>query len=165
MFFDFINKPESTDESVLIIALYINNKNKVFAPLSRSNWFQDPKWRIPGGGVDPQEIPLVAAKRELFEETGLTLSTIKEMSEWCIKKPGRENKKKLHYQHIFVGLTDSSTSFTPKAKDGKEMLTNVLFPLEEVNSCVLNNQKLCGFSILEAHRHLLIRAFHNNFGF
>ena len=32
------------------------------------------RWITPGGGVDPGESHLVAAQRELFEETGQTLS-------------------------------------------------------------------------------------------
>jgi 8-oxo-dGTP pyrophosphatase MutT (NUDIX family) len=33
-----------------------------------------PRWITPGGGIDPGETPRQAAKRELFEETGLSVS-------------------------------------------------------------------------------------------
>ena len=33
-----------------------------------------PRWLTPGGGIDPGETPRQAAARELFEETGLSVS-------------------------------------------------------------------------------------------
>ena len=35
-----------------------------------------PRWITPGGGIDPGETPEVAARRELFEETGLTVEGV-----------------------------------------------------------------------------------------
>ena len=35
-----------------------------------------PRWITPGGGIDPDETPRQAAARELFEETGLSVSEV-----------------------------------------------------------------------------------------
>ncbi len=35
-----------------------------------------PRWITPGGGIDPGESPEEAARRELFEETGLALPDV-----------------------------------------------------------------------------------------
>lgn len=41
------------------------------------------RWQMPQGGIDKGEDPLVAAKRELWEETGVTsASVIGEIDEW-----------------------------------------------------------------------------------
>lgn len=34
----------------------------------------EPEFQLPGGGIDPGESPLVALHREVFEETGWTIS-------------------------------------------------------------------------------------------
>lgn len=35
-----------------------------------------PRWLTPGGGIDPGESPAEAARRELFEETGLRVESV-----------------------------------------------------------------------------------------
>ncbi|MFM2423596.1 MAG: hypothetical protein RL291_2126 [Pseudomonadota bacterium] len=45
---------------------------------SKSGW-----WQMPQGGIDPGETPLAAAKRELFEETGMrSAEVIAESQHW-----------------------------------------------------------------------------------
>ena len=41
------------------------------------------RWQMPQGGIDADEDPFVAAKRELFEETGIvSVSLLGESAEW-----------------------------------------------------------------------------------
>ena len=48
----------------------INEKNELL--LVRS-WTGENDWSLPGGGVEKAERPVEAAKRELFEETGIAV--------------------------------------------------------------------------------------------
>ena len=59
----------------------LNEKNKVFVGKRIDN----PKnfWQMPQGGVEQNENLLLAAKRELKEETGIkSVELVKELKEW-----------------------------------------------------------------------------------
>ncbi len=51
-------------------ALIVNERDEVL--LVRS-WFGHQRWSLPGGGIRSGEEPVVAAVRETFEETGVTI--------------------------------------------------------------------------------------------
>lgn len=66
-----------------------NVTGKVF--IGQRRWGDDPEkgpeqgapWQMPQGGVDAGETPLEAARRELFEETGITsIELIAEAPDW-----------------------------------------------------------------------------------
>ena len=59
----------------------LNFKNKVFVGKRKDNPFD--KWQMPQGGIDPNEPPLVAMKRELEEETSIkNIKVLKEFNQW-----------------------------------------------------------------------------------
>ena len=61
----------------------LNNKNQILVGKRIDN----PKdsWQMPQGGVNKNEDFLIAAKRELEEETGVkTIKLIKELDEWLV---------------------------------------------------------------------------------
>ena len=59
----------------------LNFKNKVFVGKRKDNPFD--KWQMPQGGIDPNEPPLVAMKRELQEETSIkNIKVLKEFNQW-----------------------------------------------------------------------------------
>ena len=59
----------------------LNFKNKVFVGKRKDNPFD--KWQMPQGGIDPNETPLVAMKRELEEETSIkNIKVLKKFNQW-----------------------------------------------------------------------------------
>ena len=63
--------------------ILLNNQNKVFVGKRIDN--PENFWQMPQGGIDKNESFIVAAKRELEEETGVkTIEVIKELEEWFI---------------------------------------------------------------------------------
>ncbi len=69
--------------------MVINRENKIWMghrPIILNDEFKadvDKRWQMPQGGIDKGEKPLAAAKRELWEETGITTAyLLAEASEW-----------------------------------------------------------------------------------
>tara|TARA_B110000438_G_C15321335_1_gene439654 strand:- start:13 stop:489 length:477 start_codon:yes stop_codon:yes gene_type:complete len=63
--------------------ILLNNKNQVLVGKRIDN--PRNSWQMPQGGVNKDEKFLIAAKRELEEETGVkTVKVIKELDEWFI---------------------------------------------------------------------------------
>ena len=61
--------------------LVLNSKNKVFVGKRKDNPLD--KWQMPQGGVEPNELLLMAMKRELEEETSIkNIEVLKEFNRW-----------------------------------------------------------------------------------
>ena len=59
----------------------LNSENKVFVGKRKDNPFD--KWQMPQGGIDLNESPVVALKRELKEETNIkNIEVLKEFNQW-----------------------------------------------------------------------------------
>ena len=61
--------------------IVLNENNKVFVGRRKDNPVN--KWQMPQGGIDKNEKPLNAMKRELAEETSITkVKVLKEIDNW-----------------------------------------------------------------------------------
>ncbi len=61
--------------------IVLNNKNEVFVGKRKDNPID--KWQMPQGGIDDNEKPLDAMKRELIEETSIKkIEILKEIENW-----------------------------------------------------------------------------------
>ena len=62
-------------------AIVLNKENKIFVGKRKDNPID--KWQMPQGGIDKNETPFDAMKRELAEETSITnIKVIKEIENW-----------------------------------------------------------------------------------
>ena len=61
--------------------IILNKKNEVFVGKRKDNPID--KWQMPQGGIDKNETPYKAMKRELFEETSIkNIEVLKEIEKW-----------------------------------------------------------------------------------
>jgi 8-oxo-dGTP diphosphatase len=83
-------KPEGFTPQVQVAGCYLETDGK-FLLLQNAFWKSESgKWGVPAGKLDSNETPEIAAKRELFEETGISLpspSQLQQMGSLYIRKP------------------------------------------------------------------------------
>lgn len=83
------------------IVLMIKNKRKAVGKTL---------WELPAGTIDPDELPLVTAKRELEEETGYKAKELKPLMEFYTS-PGYSNEK--IYAFLAEEITPSKRNLDP----------------------------------------------------
>ena len=122
--------------NLLCVTVYVMNHKKQFAMLHHRKLN---KWVPPGGKVDADEIPDVAAVRECKEETGLDVELIGELSkcegglmmpygiQYNIVKPGELG----HYDLIYLARPISSNDFTISEREAHKI---GWFSLKEIES-------------------------------
>ena len=69
----YLEKPDDFKPKFEIIGCFIEDGNKILFLHRQDEKRQGNTWAIPGGKIESNETPIVAASREVFEETGFTL--------------------------------------------------------------------------------------------
>ena len=97
-------------------------------------------WTTPGGGLDDGETPREAAKRELFEETGLEIDVDQLVGPVATRFVRHGYSDRVLYQHETFFRADVAP-FVPDpggltAKERTRMITQEWFPLTELPAVV-----------------------------
>nr|WP_155837238.1 NUDIX domain-containing protein [Aneurinibacillus terranovensis] len=79
-------------------------------------------WEVPGGKVEPGETPEAAARREMYEETGIKLKNLKWIGQYTIS-PGKHAADVI-VKNIYRGNIDEWSSLP----EGFETIESRLFP-------------------------------------
>ncbi|HEY4454206.1 MAG TPA: NUDIX domain-containing protein, partial [Pseudonocardiaceae bacterium] len=64
-------------------------------------------WDMPGGGIDPGETPLAAARRELREETGLSGNCVLDRQVWVLRDSYWNSKRFRGWEPFFLARTEN----------------------------------------------------------
>lgn len=109
----------------------VKYQNKV---LLTKNWlgFQK-KWRLPGGGIKNQEIPAIAAARELSEEVGIHINykDLKTLTNSSIKA-------KYNYNYWLFELT---LNYPPELQiDKREILLAEFIDTNKLNNIIISEE-------------------------
>ena len=122
-------EPEGFTPQVQVAACYLEIDNKLLLLQRAFGKLEPEKWTVPAGKLEGNETPENAAKRELFEETGISLkssSQIQHLNSLYIRKPEID-----YVYHLFkvpldqipdVHLSDEHQSYKwVTSKDLEEM--------------------------------------------
>ncbi len=132
------------DNKPVVFIVPLNDKNETFLIGQTRYPTQQFSWEFPGGGADASENLLVAAQRELKEETGL------QATQW--KKIGQFNSLNgvtNEVTHVFIARNLIQTTENKKAEEGIVEVKKL--PLREVaelikNETIADSQTIVAFT-------------------
>ncbi len=125
------------NDSVCVVI--VNEKDEILLIQSKRYTTGGLEWEIPAGGIDKDESPEDAARRECVEETGCTL---KDLTYLCWQNPnnGMSDLK----CHVFLARVESES----QEYDTNEVRTKEWIPKDKVLEMLKNNEIHCGVSML-----------------
>lgn len=84
-----LTPPEEFTPQVQVAACYLEINNQILLLQRAQGKLEEGRWGVPAGKLEPHETPENAAKRELFEETGITIKDeqMYHLNPFYIRKP------------------------------------------------------------------------------
>ncbi len=120
-------------DAVFIIAL--TKEKQIPLVFQYKNGVKDLIWELPAGFVDDNEEPLVAAKRELLEETGFEAENYQYLASFS-PNPSLSNNK----SHVFLAFNAKKVS--EQKLDANEEIEMKLFFFEDLVSSIKQRRSI-----------------------
>lgn len=116
---------------ILMVVDTVVYTDRAVLMIKRQNDPYSGHWALPGGFIDPGETPAQAAIRELQEETGLTVDSVKPVGEF--KTPGRDPRMKHTWSYAFK----LPVAQPEKVQAGDDASAAKWIPLDKLNQLPL----------------------------
>jgi putative (di)nucleoside polyphosphate hydrolase len=152
--------------------MLFNPKGKVFvgrrAELKGSSEGRGQWWQMPQGGIDKNEAPEDAARRELWEETGVRDATfLAQTEDWLFYdlpsdlvgvawKGKYRGQKQMWFAARFEG-TDSDIDLKPRPKHKAEFDAWRWVPVTELPLLVVPFKQTVYRAVIDAFAHLVVK--------
>lgn len=155
---DTITLPDGSDSTYIRFAntknavtiLAIDEKDRILLNHEYTYPSGDYLYQLPAGEIDGEEEPLVAAKRELLEETGYTAENYEYLG-WTYTNHRRSTTK----DHLFLA---TNLKHVADNKEASELIEILWLPIKEFQKKVITNQ-IHHFGTLAAWAHYLNRLY------
>jgi ADP-ribose pyrophosphatase len=130
----------------------LNDTNEVLLTREYRHELQQEDWRIPGGKIDPGEVPEEAARRELREETGYAAGELRYL--WASTLDSTVRYRRHFYLATQVSLGSSH------ADPGESIVPHWL-PLDEACDLALSgaiSEEIAALALLRVRQRLAVGA-------
>lgn len=144
-------------KSKLYTLAFIRNGNNILLGMKKRG-FGAGRWNGFGGKVDADETILQAAKRELWEESGLTVDELQEAGILKFEFVGEPQIMEVHIftTSIFKGTPAESDEMRPKWFSLSEVPFSDMWPDDPLwFPLMLNGQKFSGYFKFKGHSEIL----------
>lgn len=128
----------------IVLLKYSRNKYNILLVKRRNSPFKN-FWALPGGFVDENEDLETAAKRELLEETSISIKNLEQLK--AFGKPFRDPRN--HVVSVaFIGYVPENTNAIA-ADDAKEVKW---FNIDKLPQLAFDHDEIISFSLLKTEK-------------
>lgn len=131
------NKSKSSPNRIAVRAVIINQNSLFLVHLKTTN-----EYKFPGGGVEENEFLLDALKREVLEESGATITKVKECLGYIDQiYPDKFNHLQTFYMRSIYYLCEISETFAQQHLSNQETALNFSPVWVDIQEAINTNKR------------------------